>query len=52
MDFSHFAEIPLAVWAMGAVSAVVLLACASGKYVLIALLARWVGIGNRNRRRR
>lgn len=41
MDFSHFAEIPLATYALAAVSVVILVAVASAKYVFIAFLARW-----------
>jgi len=45
MDFSHFAEIPLATYALAAVSVVILVAIGSAKYVFIAILARWVGKG-------
>ena len=39
MDLSHFFEIPLATWAMAAVSVVILGVVFSAKYVFIALLA-------------
>ena len=47
MDFSHFAEIPLATYALAAVSVVILVAIGSAKYVFIALLARWAMKGRK-----